>query len=309
VTPSHDGVPPLAKRIRKRLEWGVRDLWPHRRVVREVQGVRLALPWSHRLPDFADGDSPYGQNLVALAKGLAASGPLVVLDVGANVGDSALQILDACDARIVCVEGDLAYLPFLEENVGARPECRIEASLLAPTAAKAAGQVAPVRAGGTTRFVAGSSSQVAPAVTPTELRLRHPWTEQLRLVKSDTDGHDVALVPAVAEAWADLRPVLFFEYDPKPTRLNGTDPMTVWPALEALGYRQFAVWDNGGHPLGRAGVSQLADAALALEKGSSRAVRYWDVAAVHTDDAEAAALIEELVPAPWSVPRPSPGPD
>jgi hypothetical protein len=116
------------------------------------------------------------------------------------------------------------------------------------------------------------------------------------LVKSDTDGHDVVLVPAVASAWADLKPVLFFEYDPHYTRLTGADPMSVWPALEALGYRQFAVWGNGGHPLWRADTGMITTAARTLDTKRSRSVRYWDVAAVHTDDSRALAVIEDLVP-------------
>ena len=287
----------LLKRVRQRVAWGVRDLWPHRKVVREVQGVRLTLPWASRIPDFTRGDSPYGQNLVALAAGLATGEePLVVLDVGANVGDSALQILKASDARVVCVEGDLLYLDFLQTNVGGNEHCRIEAALLTPDTSAERADVAPVRSGGTTRFVPGSSEQVAPHVTPSELRSRHPWTERLRLVKSDTDGHDVVLVPAIAEAWSDTKPALFFEYDPELTQLTGTNPLSVWPALEALGYRDFAVWDNGGHPLWRADVEQIPAAARRLAAAPTRAVRYWDVAAVHHEDLAAAKLIAELVP-------------
>jgi len=67
-------------------------------VVREVQGVRLVLPWSHRLPDYATAGSSYGQNLVELARLLGAGPrPLTVMDVGANVGDSVLQILNATE--------------------------------------------------------------------------------------------------------------------------------------------------------------------------------------------------------------------
>jgi nucleoside-diphosphate-sugar epimerase len=58
--------------------------------MRDVPGVLLAMPWSHRLPDYARFFPAYGQNLVDLAVGLGEiDKPLGVMDVGATIGDSA----------------------------------------------------------------------------------------------------------------------------------------------------------------------------------------------------------------------------
>lgn len=276
----------------------MRDLFPRRRVVRVVQGVEMTLPWSHRLPDYAAGDSPYGQNLVELARLITPSdGPLVVIDVGANVGDSTLQILAATDARVVCVEADEFYLDFLATNVGDDERCRIEASLLTPDATATA-HVSAVRTGGTTRFVADDATEAGlPQVTPEELRRRHPWTEQLRLVKSDTDGYDVALVPALAARWQDRQPVLFFEYDLRLSRIAGHDPLAVWDDLAALGYTEVAIWGHGGDAVGRAPVSAMRAASARLDEPEmTRQRAYWDVAVVHGDDAAGLAALEQLVP-------------
>lgn len=292
-------IPPLrqAARLKRRVSWFVRDRFPDRRVVREIQGVRMTLPWSHRLPDYTRGDSPYGQNLVALCRELATGDdPLVVVDIGANVGDSALQVLDAVPARIVCVEADDYYLDFLRENVGADERCRIEHALLVPDGV-AATSVAPVREGGTTRFVADDSAEAKQQVTPASLRERHPWTEDLRLVKSDTDGYDVALIPAMAAEWRDVSPVLFFEFDPRLSRLAGNPPEEVWPALAELGYTHVGVWDNGGRPLFRAPVDQMVSVGVRLDDPAAiRAKTYWDVAVVHDSDEAGLRAIEALIP-------------
>src|SRR5580765_7432966 len=220
---------------RRRLGWFVRDRFPDRHVVREVQGVRLVLPWSHRLPDYATAGSSYGQNLVELARLLGAGPrPLTVMDVGANVGDSVLQILNATDASVLCVEGDRAYLEYLHLNVDADPRVSVVEALL--SVEDHSGVTKAVRTGGTTRFVAGDSIDAMPSISPTRLRGEYPDFDDLRLVKSDTDGYDVELVPAVARAWSDSRPVLFFEYDPYLIRLAGLDPLAIWPQLEQLGY-------------------------------------------------------------------------
>jgi len=284
-------------RVRRRLGWAIRDRWPDRRVVRDVQGVRLTLPWSHRLPDYTRGDSPYGQNLVRLAELLADGEQIVVVDVGANVGDSALQIAHAADAVVVCVEGDPYYLDFLRANTAGDPRFPIEHALLVPDEDSTSVTMRPIRVGGTTRFVTGESEAGTPSITAAELRRRQACTERLRLIKSDTDGYDVMLIPAMARVWQDLRPVLFFEYDPAITRIAGHDPLTVWTELAELGYRHVAVWGNGGHVLGRAAVEEMAGATRLLEGPRERyAPTYWDVAVVHAEDTAAIAAIEALVP-------------
>jgi FkbM family methyltransferase len=287
----------LGATIKRRIGWLIRDRFPFRPVVREVQGVEMVLPWSHRLPDYATWGPRYGQNLVDVARLLAERGSLTVLDVGANVGDSALQILHAADARVLCVEGDRAYLTFLHRNVDADERVTVVEVLLTPEDQES-GRTA-VRTGGTTRFVDGRGEDAMPTVSAARLRAEHPEFADLRLVKSDTDGYDVELVPAIAEAWADARPVLFFEYDPYLTRLAGLDPVSVWPRLERLGYRRVAVWDNGAAPLGQSTTAEVAGQGAVLDVPSNQRARgrtYWDVAVIHDDDTAAREVLDQLVP-------------
>src|SRR4051794_4587238 len=118
MTESSRSSESLPARIVRRAGWAIRDAWPDRAVVRDVQGVRMTLPWSHRLPDYARVMPAYGQNLVRLAELLGAGeAPLTVLDVGANVGDSTLQILSATEATVLCVEADGYFLDYLHRNV------------------------------------------------------------------------------------------------------------------------------------------------------------------------------------------------
>ena len=287
----------IAQRVRRRIGWAIRDRWPDRPVKRTVQGVDMVLPWSHRLPDYARVEPEYGQNLPRLAAALATADgrPVVAMDIGANVGDSTLQILDVADGKVLCVEADGFYLDFLHRNVDGDDRIAIEASLLLDDEAEVA--MAPVRQGGTTRFVPGESEKTAPTVTVSQLRDRHPDFDALRLVKSDTDGYDVTLVPAVARTWADTKPVLFFEYDHELSRLAGNDPVQVWHDLDALGYDLVRVWDNGGRPIGVYPLSEMAErSALLDEPVESRAYHFWDVAVSHRDDTAGAEALRAVQP-------------
>ncbi len=284
-------------RARVHAQWFIRDLFPNRKVQREVLGVTLTLPWSHRLPDFI---SPYGENLVDLARELAeADGERVTFsDVGAHVGDSTKQIMHACDARALCVEADPYSREYLHLNVGDDPDVTIVEALLTPEESTAA--TTAVRVGGTTRFAEGEVGDALASISPAALRAGHPDFERLRLIKSDTDGYDVKLVPALVEAWADsaTKPALFFEYDHILTRKVGNDPLAVWPRLEALGYRDVGVWDNGGVLVGRTTVSEIAGKAAVLDEVWGKLNHpYWDVAVIHADDATGQQALERIAPA------------
>ena len=144
-----------------------------------------------------------------------------MVDVGANIGDSALQVLAKVDARVLCVEGDTYWLDYLHRNVDGDPRIRVVPALVLP---EASDQLAAVRRNGTTHFVEGGDGQDSAAgLAPRELRERAAGLGRVRLVKSDTDGYDVRIVPAMAAAWQDEHPVLFFEYDPALTRAVGDD--------------------------------------------------------------------------------------
>lgn len=288
--------------VRASAPW--RKLLPHRTVRRRVQGVELYLPWSHLLPDYARSRPTYGQNLVDLAAALRRRRPddaFAVLDIGSNVGDSALQIMARTGARVLCVEGDPYWARYLRMNVGTHADAVIEEVLLIEDA-KRWEAANPVRSHGTTHFVQATDAGTAmPAITVAELRRRHPEFGSLRLVKSDTDGFDPTLVPAVAAEWSQSGPVLFFEFDPILARgVDAREPNLVWEKLAALGYDRLAVWDNAGDPLGRLGIGQAAAEAANLEpRPVELGYYFWDVAACRSDDAEATAAFDELMPQPF----------
>lgn len=85
----------------------------------ELEGMSLLLPLSHDLPRLRGQFPLYSDNLRRLAAAAAAKyADLVVVDIGANVGDSvALVRAAAPDAPILCVEGDPRYLEFLRGDL------------------------------------------------------------------------------------------------------------------------------------------------------------------------------------------------
>jgi FkbM family methyltransferase len=275
---------------------------PNRTVRRHVQGVDLYLPWSHLLPDYARACPAYGQNLVELAsqlnERLGDAGPIHVLDVGANVGDSAAQIVARTAARVLCVEGDPYWADYLRRNVGSDSRITIAEVFLTYPDSSWSG-ASPVRNHGTTHFVedAGAAAGLV-TVSVAKLREQYPDFDTIRLVKTDTDGLDVALAPEIAKTWQDQGPVVFFEYDPRLSRNSGfSDPSRVFAQLAELGYTHAALWDNGGTPLGQLDVADAPEQARVLDTEPDKLGYYfWDVAVRRADDTAAAEVFDRLVP-------------
>jgi FkbM family methyltransferase len=283
-------------KFRVLLPW--RRLMPHRTVRRKVRGVDLYMPWSHALPDYSLGASTYGLNLVELADSLAhrANGEFGFVDIGANIGDSALQVLNRVDGKALCVEGDDYWQRYLRMNTGEDPRVTIEEVMLSPSSVESAG-VSARRQCGTTTFVPDDQADGSTTwLSVDDLRDRNPEFAAARLIKTDTDGYDPVLVPTLARAWSQSGPVLFFEFDPTLAREVGTDPDRLWGDLADLGYSRLAVWDDTGDPLGQLDVAEAPEAATGLEpRPRELGYSFWDVAAAREDDAEAASAFDELV--------------
>lgn len=287
-----------ARLVVSRLRLAVNLRLPDKAVRRTIRGVEMTLPRRHGLPHFARPGSPYAENLVDLARLIAEKeGTVCVLDVGANVGDSALFVLDQAPASVVCVEPDPQWQSYLETNVGALDNVVVEPSVLvAPEAADVSLAIVHQDVG-TSQVQQSADGTGLPTITTDELLVRFPELADVRLVKSDTDGYDVMLVPALARTFLPSKPVLFFEFDPRPTALATPDlvPNDIWATLVDLGYESAVIWDNGGSLIGPAPTAELEERSAVLElTPEARGYGFWDVAVAHKDDPVGLHVLAQL---------------
>jgi FkbM family methyltransferase len=245
-----------------------------------VAGVELELPLSHELPFYLHDHPRYGRNAGELA--VLTGGPVV--DIGANVGDTAAIVRAYTDAPILCIEGEDRFFELLRRNAALlEPPPELEHAFVA--AGTLRGRV--VAAAGTARVVAGEGD--VPARPLGEILADHPAFARPRLLKLDTDGMDVPILLAELELLGSLRPVLLFEYDPHLGAGTG-----VFDSLRTIGYERAYVWENTGEP---AGALRLDDTAAVGDvhrryrgHGGSR---YADIAAFHADDGPLAQRLEQ----------------
>jgi FkbM family methyltransferase len=176
----------------------------------EIYSSDLLLPFSHNLPLYLVRHPCYGKPLQRLARSLPDDG--YIMDIGANVGDTAVLMRSASTLPIVCVEGDSVFLRYLRANVQAFPQIDVCPAFLE------SGEPlnAVVRSGGSARL--GYTPSRAPTAIPTkgleEVHREFGNGKRCVLVKIDTDGLDL-LILHHGLPWVEReRPVLFLEYDP-----------------------------------------------------------------------------------------------
>lgn len=275
------------QRWRRKLLEAARSMlvaWEDPAVTYDLAGAPLLVPLSHDLPLIRKVHPGYLTNLAAVATHVAHKYPRGCnVDVGANVGDTAVVIRSVTDTPILCIEGDPLFARILRSNMSPLTAISIEESFVGPKAETRS--VAVERARGTARLVEHESTLIRFS-SLSEIFNRHSLFSRPTLLKIDVDGWDTAILAAEAELLADVRPVVFFEFDPQASEAAGFEAPAVFPVLRDAGYSYMAVYSNTGTYLTAVSLHD-ADRLDELENLSrAGAVAYCDIAAFHRQDTD-----------------------
>jgi len=209
-------------------------------------GTKLHLPFSHDLPIYRRTLPMYSDNLGRIAAQLSTKyGDLEIIDVGANVGDTAALIHSRIHVPILCIEGDPRFVELLRANVaGHRPTSVVEQSFIGTSGES----LIAVVHDGTARLVHTQSNNGESIQTKSfdQILEAHPSFRGSRLLKIDTDGMDIAILNSAYNWISRQKPVLFFEYDPDLQRDYGSSGLKLLGKLKEVGYRRVLVYENTG---------------------------------------------------------------
>ena len=256
----------------------------------QVERSELLMNISHPLPVYMACAPLYDRALPRIAAAVRRGhGRLTVIDVGANIGDSAALIAETVpDVEILCIEGSATYFPLLTANVERlrlRAECvRSYCGDGTPV------RMAPSERGGTGRLLPGGDA-VLPTATLDDLIAARPRFTSPHLLKVDTDGFDYRVLRGARGILGDARPLVYFELDPSFLRETGEDPLSIFPMLASLGYAQGLLYGNLGQCLGPFALADLAFLQSSFERIDGRHIHYFDVLAFPTSEE---ALFYEL---------------
>jgi FkbM family methyltransferase len=254
-------------------------------------GFELELPLSHDLPLLRRDHPGYATNLARAASLVLDRYPdLHCIDVGANAGDTAAMLRESGRFPILCIDGDPGYFEMLCRNVSGLDEVLCACALLGERDDWIGGALAASR----------GSAQLASSGGTADLRVRsldsllaeYPTFRSAKLLKIDTDGHDLRILAGAARLLAESKPVLFFEFDPHWLRRAGDDPARLRPMLREHGYRTVLAWDNFGDLLTTldTGEPRGWEEACGYIEGRE-GLYYFDLCAFHPEDQDLGARL------------------
>ncbi len=208
----------------------------------------------HGFPAVMNGGNPYpfivstfplfNRALVELAlqQGRDAGRKLVVIDIGASLGNTVLLLQDQAGASIDsihCVEGDPEFAELLEINAARFSNVVIHLAMLSREPGRIA---ALVRQHPGTATASGAGK--VDATTADSLLL--PAAPRFDLLKVDIDGSDGEALTGASRLLRRDQPTVIFEWHPALALKAGNDPRAAFAALSQAGYRRLLWFRNTG---------------------------------------------------------------
>lgn len=240
------------------------------------------MPKDHRLGEYKKRHRLYDQFLPHLAKYLPSGA--VVVDVGANVGDTLAAMYSANPVlNFICVEPDDEFFSLLESNAERIRTLDEKVSIDLIKALVGASKEAVLLQGS-----GGTKNAVISAESPTSMTRRAlddlsgPIREkEVFLIKSDVDGYDYDVIESGLELIKNSQPILFFEcqFDHE---FQKDSYERLLENLFSRGYESFTVFDNFGEIIIR--TKQTSDVIQLFNylwrqnsKRTSRTLYYYDI--------------------------------
>jgi FkbM family methyltransferase len=230
-------IAPLAKK-----------LGSHHTVTARLYDHNLAMPAEHFLPGILRTFPQFNRPLSLAVETIALANPrnLSVIDVGANIGDSAASIECRLPNRcfFLCLEpdSDLAELCELNHAGNDRVEvkrCYIGEDEGAPVYLKDDGRANPsTKSGG-----GNSSDHLVRLDTVADL---FTAARGLDLIKTDTEGYDFSVLRSASKLLSKYKPAVYFEWSPHLLEAANERIVSGFDHLAGFGYRHFVFFTSQG---------------------------------------------------------------
>jgi FkbM family methyltransferase len=276
-----------------------RRLWKPKPQYAQIGRHRIRLAVDSRWPHYRKKFQLYDAALGPIAAVVHAKYPaLHAIDIGANVGDTAALIRESAEIPILCIEGDPVLLPILAENAARLgPDVVIEPSFVGPEGAAVNLQSATDLGRNASLVNAADSRGPIKLRTLAAILADHPEFRSAKLLKTDTEGFDFDILRQSLDFIEQSKPLIHFEYDPHFHPDQPRAGLDAIAALIATGYSDFIYYDNFGNLLLHATAANTTlfadlDSYLASNQRHGIAVYYFDVCAIHREDASLAAAIK-----------------
>lgn len=253
-----------------------------------VGNFRIKSPGSHTLSKNLKNYKYYSRNLLRLIDIIGDFIPdLEVIDVGANIGDSAALINSARNTpnKIYCFEGEKEYLNYFKENTLSMKNIVLFETYLGEEDLENGFDV--IKNNGTLRIDTNKKGDIKIDSIDNIDRKSNYVLNNVKFLKTDTDGYDFKILRGAKNLLQRSKPILFFEYDREFLNKVNDDGFSTFKMLEDIGYNKAIIYDNYGRLLISIDLVLNKDILGQLDlyiKDKKGAFPYYDMCVFHKED-------------------------
>jgi FkbM family methyltransferase len=227
----------------------------HKLVTAHLYGHDLVMPIEHPLGPILELFPNYNRPLALAAQAVAehnGSNPhLIVVDVGANIGETVAIIEENCGAigQYLCIEADRELAELCKTNFQSNGRVRVEQCLIGENEGMRAWLERDGRSNPSTRLINPSSTASSRDKIVRLDTVAAQFAEAhgaLDLIKVDTEGFDFSVLRSAAQMLQEYRPALYFEWFPKLLSEFEEEPSAGFAQIMRLGYGYYVFFTNRG---------------------------------------------------------------
>ncbi|MHC1706239.1 MAG: FkbM family methyltransferase [Bacteroidales bacterium] len=257
---------------------------------------KLYYPENHDFPLNFVTFKEYQRNFLRIVEFLSKQvKDFLVIDVGANIGDTALLIKSVSDCPILCIEGEHFFLPYLTRNTQAYHDIVIHNAFLSEINDERH-QVHKVYHTGTMRMKNTYGNDFINTQTLDSVLNKYPEYSNSFLLKIDTDGWDDTVIKGASKLLEKAKPVIFFEFDREFMDNNKARALNLFNNLRNYNYNKLFFYDNYGRFLLSSDISNqelILELYRYINKDLCR-FQFFDICVFHIDYEELAIKFHDL---------------
>jgi FkbM family methyltransferase len=226
-------------------------------VISHTNRQRLMCNLAHQLPFYQKQFPLYDRQLARLCLFLhkRLNRTINIIDVGANVGDTVLNI-GLKDAFYLCIEGNGTYSKYIKSNLR-KYNYSLEEVFLNDDDTLCNYNIEASNGTGHLIYAKKQDKGVRLVTLDSLLESKYPEKE-IDLLKIDTDGFDFKVIRGAQNCLQKWHPLLFFEWDKVFCKEQGEDPLNIFPILEELDYKECLLFDNFGNVFDKVDTNNTA---------------------------------------------------
>ena len=218
-----------------------------------------------------------------------------MVDIGANVGDTACIIKTAEEVPILCIEGDEYVFGFLQKNIAQFQNVTARKLFLGETTREI--RASFEKSGWNLTLKPDETSTQAVNLTRLDdFIFSEPGWQTFKLVKIDAEGFDCSIIRGATNFLRDVHPVIHFEYNRENMDAIGEPGIDTLLLLSGLGYSHVTIHDPWGRFFCSTTLSEqnfikdLHD----YSDGAHGRIPFYDITAFHESDSDLAAEFLEI---------------